>query len=95
MLLLPFVQCRLRQLALLWLVLAAALPGILASQTVIVRVTDAATKRPVAGAIVRLTDTTARASRAGWAGRPNLAVIAATTGETNCGHCHQSEERHA
>ncbi len=40
------------------------------------------------------TDTTARAGRAGGSDRPCLAVIAATTGKTNSGHCHQSEERH-
>ncbi|MFN0179965.1 MAG: carboxypeptidase regulatory-like domain-containing protein [Gemmatimonadales bacterium] len=61
MLLPPLLACRFRWRGWSWLILASATPGILASQTVIVRVTDAETKRPVAGAIVRLTDTTARA----------------------------------
>jgi hypothetical protein len=67
----------LRQVALPWLVLAAATPGILASQTVIVRVTDAETKQPVAGAIVRLTDTTARAVAQGLTSESGRLVLRA------------------
>ena len=41
------------------------------------------------------TDTPARAGRARGSGRSGPAIIACTTGNTDCGHCHQSEERHA
>lgn len=68
---------RFRQRRSPWLLLALVVPPVVAGQTVLVRATDAETKRPVAGAIVRLVDTTARAVAQGLTSESGRLVLRA------------------